>query len=152
MAQHRVPSSPALLGPTEGVQSSAGSPWWSTSWTARARPASTRPPSGRTPHGTECPRPPCSRCPGPPQSPAHPTGCSASRCSRRTRPPSPAAPPLTGSCPMAPGNECPWHPFLKVRPCTALQAGTAGGWRDFAVASAVPSWLVPTKLAGRVAG
>lgn len=95
---------PSLLGFTEGVRSSAGSPWWSTSSTARAPPVSTRPPSGGTPHGTECPRPPCSPCPGPPRCPARLTGCSASRCSHRPRPPSHAAPPLTGSCPTAPGK------------------------------------------------
>lgn len=99
-----LPFSPSLLGPTEGAQSSAGSPWWNINSTARAPPASIKPPSGGTPRGTGCPLLPCSPSLELPPSPARPTGCHANSCSSRPRPPFLEAPPSTGSCPMARGN------------------------------------------------
>lgn len=95
---------PPLLASTGVVQSSAGSPWWSTSWTVRARPASTRHPSGGTPRGTVYPPLPCSQFPEPHLCQAHLTVYSASHCSNRPRLPSPGARRLIGSCLMAPGN------------------------------------------------
>lgn len=96
--------SPPLLDSTGVVQSSAGSPWWSTSWTARAHPANTRHLSGGTPRGTVYPPQPYSQFLEPRLCQAHLTVCSVSHCSNRPRPPSPGAHPSIGSCLMAPGN------------------------------------------------